>query len=156
MSQHRNAIALAAATMLAFAPLPGIAATPGSTIDAELARQFPPNLPGAAVLVVKDGVTLLNKGYGLANVELNAPIQPEHLFYAASVGKQFTAAAILKLAEEGKLTLKAPIRNYFPTIPSAWDSITVENLLNHTSGIANIYTDAAFRQHGFEEHTPEQ
>lgn len=125
-------------------------------IDAALHRLFPPNLPGAAVLVLEDGATLLNKGYGLANVELDVPMQPGDVFNAASVGKQFTAAAIMKLAEDGKLTVQTPIRRYFPTIPAAWDGITVEHLLHHTSGIANIFTDAQFRQHAYEKHTPQQ
>jgi len=158
MSLPAPAIALAATLVLApFASSAAASnATSSAAIDAELARQFPPRLPGAAVLVVKDGVTLLNKGYGLANVELGVPMRPGHAFYAASVGKQFTAAAILKLAEEGKLALDAPIRPFFPSIPPAWNGITVAHLLHHTSGIANIYTDAAFRQHAFEDHTPAQ
>jgi len=132
------------------------AATPAETMDAELRRLFPANLPGAAVLVMKDGVTLLDKGYGLANVELQVPVQPGHVFYAASVGKQFTAAAILRLVEDGKLTLQTPIRQYFPNVPASWNGITVEHLLHHTSGIANLYTDAGFRQHAFEPHTPQE
>ena len=132
------------------------AATPAETIDAELTRLFPANLPGAAVLVMKDGVTLLNKGYGLANVELQVPIQPGHVFYAASVSKQFTAAAIMRLVEAGKLTVQAPIRQFFPNVPASWNGITVEHLLHHTSGIANLYMDAGFRQHAFEPHTSQQ
>jgi D-alanyl-D-alanine carboxypeptidase len=132
------------------------AATPADTMDAELTRLFPANLPGAAVLVMKDGVTLLDKGYGLANVELQVPIRPGHVFYAASVGKQFTAAAIMRLVEDGKLTVQAPIRQFFPNVPASWDGITVEHLLHHTSGIANLFTDAGFRQHAFEPHTPQQ
>jgi D-alanyl-D-alanine carboxypeptidase len=150
-----SAAILSAAIAVALSS-PVSAATKAETIDAELKRLFPPDLPGAAVLVVKDGVTILNKGYGLANVELNVPIQPDHLFYAASVGKQFTAAGIMKLVEDGKLTVQTPIRKFFPTIPAAWNGITVEHLLHHTSGIANIFTDAGFRRHAFEEHTPQQ
>lgn len=134
----------------------GYAAPPAETMDAELTRLFPANLPGAAVLVMKDGVTLLDKGYGLANIELQVPIQPGHVFYAASVGKQFTAAAIMRLVEDGKLTVQAPIRQFFPNVPASWNGITVEHLLHHTSGIANLFTDAGFRQHAFEPHTPQQ
>ena len=125
-------------------------------INAELERLFPPNGPGAAVLVIKDGETVINKGYGLANVELNVPVQPGHVFHAASVGKQFTAAAIMKLVEDGKLNLQTPVRQYFPTVPASWQDMTVEQLLQHTSGIPNIFADAGFRQHAFEEHTPQQ
>lgn len=132
------------------------AATPAESIDAELRRLFPANQPGAAVLVQKDGVTLLNQGYGLANVELNVPIKPDNVFYAASVGKQFTAAAIMKLVEDGKLTVQTPIRQFFPNVPATWNGITVEHLLHHTSGIANLFADAAFRSAAFADHTPQQ
>jgi serine beta-lactamase-like protein LACTB len=132
------------------------AATKAEAVDAELHRLFPPDRPGAAVLVMKDGVTVLNKGYGLANVELNVPMRPDHLFYAASVGKQFTAAAIMTLVEDGKLTVQSPISRFFPGIPASWNGITVEHLLHHTSGIANIFMDDGFRRHAFEAHTPQQ
>lgn len=148
--------ASAAILFASAATLPASAATPAESIDAELTRLFPAQLPGAAVLVVKDGVTLLNKGYGLANVELNVPIKPDSVFYAASVGKQFTAAAIMKLVEDGKLTVQTPIRQYFPNVPAAWNDITVEHLLHHTSGIANLFMDASFRDAAFAEHTPQQ
>lgn len=132
------------------------AATPADAIDAELTRLFPPTLPGAAVLVIKDGKTLLDKGYGLANVELNVPVRPDQLFSVASVGKQFTAAGILKLAEAGKLAVGDPIRKYFPDVPPSWDGITIEHLLQHTSGIGNLFSDPAFRAQVFAPHTPAQ
>ncbi|EEF25774.1 penicillin-binding protein, putative [Ricinus communis] len=151
-------LSAAAAILLASTSLlPAAAATtPADAIDAELTRLFAANLPGAAVLVQKDGVTLLNKGYGLANVELNVPIQADSVFYAASVGKQFTAAAIMKLVEDGKLTVQTPVRQFFPKVPATWDGITVEQLMHHTSGIANLFSDAGFRQRAFDEHTPQQ
>lgn len=152
------AIPFALLTLPVFAANPAAtpAADPAAAIDAELVRQLPAGQPGAAVLVLKDGVTVLNKGYGLANVELNVPMQPGQLFNAASVGKQFTAAAILKLAEAGKLSVQDPIRTFFPDAPAAWDSITVAQLLQHTSGIPNLFMDASFRQGAFDAHTPAQ
>jgi serine beta-lactamase-like protein LACTB len=140
----------------ALVTLPARADTPAQVIDAELARLFAPDAPGAAVLVVKDGVTVLNKGYGLANVELNVPMRADHLFYVASVGKQFTAAAILTLVEDGKLALDTPIRRFFPSIPPSWDAITVAQLLQHTSGIGNPFSDAGFRARAFEAQSPQQ
>lgn len=153
MILHRHTIALFLSASLA---LSASAAALPDAIDAELTRLFPPSLPGAAVLVVKDGVTLLDKGYGLANVELNVPVQPDQLFSVASVGKQFTAAGILTLAEAGKLSVSDPIRKYFPGIPPAWDGITIEHLLHHTSGIGNIFSDPAFRAQVYAPHTPAQ
>lgn len=153
MRLHRHALFFLLCASLA---LPATAATLAEAIDAELTRLFPPALPGAAVLVVKDGVTVLNKGYGRANVELNVPMRPEYLFSVASVGKQFTAAGILKLAEAGKLSVGDPIRTYLTGIPPAWDGITIAHLLQHTSGIGNIFSDPAFRAQSFAPHTPAQ
>ncbi len=89
------------------------------------------------VLVVKDGKPLLRKGYGLANREWNIPNTPETRFRLGSITKQFTAAAILRLAEQGKLSLDDPISKYYPEAPAAWEKITIHHLLNHTSGIVS-------------------
>ncbi|MGB7904913.1 MAG: serine hydrolase domain-containing protein, partial [Steroidobacteraceae bacterium] len=74
-------------------------------------------------------------GYGLANVELDVPVKPDTVFQTGSVGKQFTAMAVMMLVEEGKLGLDDPIVNYFPGAPATWQGITVRHLLTHTSGI---------------------
>ncbi len=105
------------------------------SIDTLLAATYPPNGPGAAVILVKDGQVLHRKGYGLANVELNVPIQPETVFKVGSVTKQFTAVSILMLAEEGKLALSDPIEKFLPEYPTHGHRITIEHLLTHTSGI---------------------
>lgn len=132
------------------------AASAADAINTELVRLFPANQPGAAVLVMKDGVSILNRGYGLANVELHVPMQPGQVFHVASVGKQFTAAAILKLAEAGKLKLSDPLRSFFPDAPATWDGITIAQLLQHTSGIPDLFRDESFRKQAFEAHTPAQ
>lgn len=99
----------------------------------EMARQ---HIPGLAVGVYSRGRILLAKGYGLANVELNVPVKPQTIFNAGSVGKQFTATAIMMLAEEGKLSLDDSITKYFPEAPASWKPILIKNLLSHTSGLA--------------------
>ena len=76
-----------------------------SQIDDILTRAYPADAPGAAVLVVHRGQVLLRKGYGGANLELGVPMKPEHIFRIGSITKQFTAVAILQLAEAGKLSL---------------------------------------------------
>ncbi len=91
--------------------------------------------PGAAVLVVQDGRVLLSKGYGLANVEGKEQIRPDTVFDLASVSKQFTAMAILMLAERGKLSLDDPLTKFFPEFPAYAQKITVRHILNHTSGL---------------------
>ena len=99
---------------------------------------YPPDQPGAAVLVMKDGDALLRKAYGLANLELQVPLQPEHVFALASLSKPFTAAAILKLAEEGKLSLQDDISKFLPAYPTHGAHITIEHLLTHTSGLSAL------------------
>jgi len=108
------------------------------SIDAVMAAVYPPDKPGAAIIVVKDGRVVLRKAYGMANLELRVPMQPEHVFALASLSKQFTAAAILKLTEEGRLSLDDDITKFLPTYPTHGARITVEHLLTHTSGLSGL------------------
>ena len=117
---------------------PQDAVRPGSVaaqIDALLAGIYTPNLPGATVIVVKDGRVVLRKAYGLANVELQVPMQPESVLALASLSKQFTAAAILKLAEEGRLSVSDEISKLLPSYPTHGQKVLIEHLLTHTSGL---------------------
>ena len=99
-------------------------------------RPFVPRgLPGAAVLVVKDGSAIVRKSYGYADLEQRVRVQPTTNFRLASVTKQFTAAAILLLVEDGKLTLDDPVRRWLPSLPTTADPITIRHLLTHTSGL---------------------
>lgn len=104
-------------------------------IDEVLLKTFKPNEPGAAVIVVKDGKAIFRKGYGLANLELGAPIEPDMVFRLGSITKQFTAVSILMLAEQGKLSLDDEITRFLPDYPTKGQRITIEHLLTHTSGI---------------------
>ena len=90
------------------------------------------------VLVARGSEVILSKGYGSANLEWDVPNTPATKFRLGSVTKQFTAASILLLEERGKLTLDDPIKKYMPDAPTAWDAITIFNLLTHTSGIPNF------------------
>jgi len=129
---------------------PALAALPVSAQQAPLAaidrylrdesrRQ---RVPGVSVAVVRGGKLILARRYGEANVELHAPATDSTIYQSGSVGKQFTAALILRLATAGRLGLDDPIRRYLREGPPAWDSITIRHLLTHTSGIAD-YTDSA-------------
>ncbi len=122
------------------APAPATAAGPAAAIDALLRGAFPGDRPGAAVIVVKDGRPLFRKAYGMADLELGVPLQPDMVFRLGSITKQFTAIAILMLAEEGKLALQDPIEKHLPGYPTQGHVITIEHLLTHTSGIQS-YTD---------------
>ena len=125
-------------------------------LDRIFAEAYPAAGPGAAVIVVRDGKTVLRKGYGLANVELSVPIAPEMVFRIGSVTKQFTAAAILKLVEAGKLSLSDEIGRFLPDYPTRGKRITVEQLLNHTSGIRSLTGMPAWPSHTREDWTPAQ
>jgi CubicO group peptidase (beta-lactamase class C family) len=99
------------------------------------------NIPGIAIAVVRDGEPARVRGYGLANIELEAPVTPDTIFQSGSVGKQFTAAGILLLAEEGKLKLDDPLALHFPRAPATWHRITIRHLLTHTSGLSDSGDD---------------
>lgn len=90
-----------------------------------------------SVLVSQKGKILLNKGFGYANLEWQIPNSPTTKFRIGSLTKQFTAAAILLLEEKGKLKITDTLKKYMTDVPSAWDAITIFNLLTHTSGIPN-------------------
>ena len=101
-------------------------------IRAEVARQ---RIPGAAVAVIRNGQVVLAAGYGESNVEHRAAVTPDTIFQSGSVGKQFTAAAVAWLAEQGKLRYDDALTTFFPDAPQHWKAITVRHLLTHTSGI---------------------
>jgi CubicO group peptidase (beta-lactamase class C family) len=96
-----------------------------------------------SALVAKNGVILLNKGYGYRNAENKVANNEQTIFQLGSVTKQFTSAVILKLQEEKKLSVTDKLSKYFPGYPKG-DSITIEHLLTHTSGIYNYTNDANF------------
>jgi serine beta-lactamase-like protein LACTB len=124
--------------------------------DSRLSRYFKADQPGAVVLLMQDGKVLFKKGYGLANVELSVPIKPDMVFRIGSVTKQFTAAAVMLLVEEGEVDLQAPISRYLEKLPKAWKKVTVEQLLNHTSGIPDYAESGAAWEHRREDLTPTQ
>ena len=94
-----------------------------------------PSSPGCAVAVMKDGRILFEHGYGMADLDHNVPITTATVFNVGSIAKQFTGAAILMLAQEGKLSLDDPIRKYLPELPDFGVPITLRQMLAHTSGL---------------------
>ena len=91
--------------------------------------------PGCALSVIKDGQILYKRGYGMADLDHDVPITSETVFHVASISKQFTAAAILLLAEDGKLSLDDDIHKYIPELPDFGSTITLRHLIYHTSGL---------------------
>lgn len=112
------------------APLP----PPDKLVDGLFRSLIKPDMPGAAVLVAKDGKILCEQGYGLASLEHRVAVTPETKFRIGSVSKQFIAAAILKLQEQGKLRIEDKLAKYIPDYPRG-DEVTIHHLLTHTSGI---------------------
>lgn len=98
-------------------------------------------LPGASVAILRSGTVVKIQGYGLANIELDTPATPDTIYQSGSLGKQFTAAGILLLAEDGKLALDDRLAKHFPEGPSTWHRITVRHLLTHTSGLKDYGSD---------------
>ena len=138
-SERRTIMGLAAGGLLMGVLCNAALATPGDTIlmmdrlvSAEMSRH---KIPGMAVAVVKNGEVVVAKGYGFANLEHQVPVTTDSIFQSGSVGKQFTAAAIMLLEEQGKLRLDDKIANYLPRTKARWGSITLRHLLTHTSGI---------------------
>jgi len=103
-------------------------------VQAEMARQ---KIPGLALLVSRSGRVVRAQGYGLANVELQVPVKPETIFQSGSMGKQFTATAVMMLVEEGKIGLEDPLTKFFPDAPAAWTQVTIRELLSHSAGFTD-------------------
>jgi len=130
------------AALLATLPITAAAASRQALENAreQLRQAYAADEPGAAVLVMEKGKVILREGYGLANVELNVSISPETVFRIGSITKQFTAAGIMLLQEQGKLSVTDSISKYLPDYPTHGHEITIEHLLTHTSGIMS-YTN---------------
>ncbi|MBD0279959.1 MAG: beta-lactamase family protein [Flavisolibacter sp.] len=112
--------------------------------------------PGVAIGIVKDGKTLLKKGYGLSNVELAVFTDTNSVFQLLSISKQFIATAIMQLVENKKLSLDQPISQYISEAPAEWKTITIRNLLNHTSGIIDLTDVPPFFEQIREDASPAQ
>jgi CubicO group peptidase (beta-lactamase class C family) len=110
------------------------AAPDPSKVDAVFAR-WTATTPGCAVGVAEGGKVVLEKAYGMADLEHDAPNAPDTIFEAGSVSKQFTAAAVLLLAREGKLSLDDQARKYIPELPDYGKPLTIRHMLTHTSGL---------------------
>jgi CubicO group peptidase (beta-lactamase class C family) len=104
-------------------------------------------VPGISLAIVKDGALVVAKGYGESNVEHHVPVTAETIFQSGSVGKQFTAAAVMLMVEEGRLALEDSITRYLPSAPESWKPIRLRHLLTHTSGIPDYAVDSFDYRH---------
>jgi CubicO group peptidase (beta-lactamase class C family) len=115
----------------------------GDRIDGIFARWNTSSTPGCAVGASVDGRPALAKAYGMADLEHDVKITPDTIFEAGSVSKQFTAAAVLLLARDGKLSLDDPVKKYVPELPESASGVTIRHMLNHTSGLRDWGSIAA-------------
>jgi CubicO group peptidase (beta-lactamase class C family) len=138
---------LSALTLLFFSPLsaqfqPDIE----KKIDSIMMHTYPLTDPGAVLLIAKNGVPVMEKGYGLANIELTVANKPKFVFAIGSMSKQFTAVCLLQLQDAGKLSLDDDIRKHLPHYDTHGETITIRHLLTHTSGIPS-FTELDTFQH---------
>ncbi len=127
-------------------------------VDSLVSLQFKQTEPGVSILIARKGKIIYKKAFGSANVELNVAIQPDMVFRIGSITKQFTAIGILQLVEQGKISLQDSVQKYIPKFPSKGYTITIENLLTHTSGIPD-YANADTTNNPYSErldYTPQQ
>jgi CubicO group peptidase (beta-lactamase class C family) len=146
---RRPVVLAAILCLLQIFSTPSHAQSPATTaavteyVKAEMQRQ---HIPGLSLLVVKSGKIIRSEGFGLSNVELQVPVKPETIFQSGSVGKQFTATAVMMLVEEGKIGLEDPLTKFFPDAPAAWKEVTVRELLSHTAGFGDYPKDFDMRK----------
>src|ERR1700689_5728947 len=122
---------------------PALSVDVSNYVESEMRRQ---HIPGVALLVSRRGKIVQAEGFGLANVERQVPVKPETVFQSGSVGKQFTATAVMMLVEEGKVGLDDPLTKYFPDAPPTWKEVTVRELLSHTAGFGDYPPTFNFRK----------
>lgn len=139
----RFARTLAIASLLASCPLMAqqpLTASTTQRIDAVFARYNRSDSPGCAVGVYQNGAITYAMGYGSANLEYGIPITANTPFISGSVAKQFTAAAIALLVEQGRISLDDDVRTYIPELPDYGKKITIDHLVHHTSGLRDFWT----------------
>ncbi|MFN2564334.1 MAG: serine hydrolase [Gemmatimonadaceae bacterium] len=132
----------AGSVALIIAILPGVSLAQGAeptdsaaAVDRIFANWSSRQTPGCAVGVARNGQTLLERAYGMANLEYDVPNTPATIFEAGSVSKQFTAAAVVLLAQQGKLSLDDEVSKYIPELPDYEEPVTIRQMLHHTSGL---------------------
>jgi CubicO group peptidase (beta-lactamase class C family)/lysophospholipase L1-like esterase len=129
-----SVLAPLAFAVLSLAAATATASVPGSAVDAHFS-QWSDTTPGCAVGVSESGQVVLQRAFGMADLEHAVPNRPDTIFEAGSISKQFTAAAVLLLARDGKLSLDDPVTKYIPELPDYAAPVTIRQMLHHTSGL---------------------
>lgn len=128
-------------TLLCFLAVPSLSASSERTRDEQIdrfvaAQMEKHKMPGMSVAVMRNGKLALAKGYGTSSIEFNLPATKDTVYRIASVSKVVTSVALLRLVEQGKLSLEAPITQYLPDLPKSFSTVPVWKLMNHTAGLA--------------------
>ncbi len=133
---------LTLALLASIGGFPGPAPAQSEAVDAHVRQAMEKrHIPGLALAVIRDGRLVKTQGYGLATLEHQVPLNPRRVCHSGSVGKQFTATAVMLLVENGKIRLDDPIERHLGDVPAAWKPITVRQLLTPTSGIPDYGPD---------------
>ena len=135
MVRRREVLTLALCTACATAGGPRVSADDLRLVDSLFTAYSGPLVPGASVVVIREGRVVVRRAYGMADLEHRGAATPETDYRLASVSKQFTAMAVMLLAKDGRLRYDQPVRDFLPELPAATGSVTVRHLLNHTSGL---------------------
>jgi D-alanyl-D-alanine carboxypeptidase len=136
----------------AVAPDDAPSGAPGDSLDAHVtALMAERHIPGLSLVVVKGGTVVKAGHYGVANVELGAPVNENTSFMIASMSKAFTAAGLLLLVDQGKVALDDPVTKYLDGLPDTWADITLRRLLNHTAGLRDDWDTWSARRPGGNE-----
>lgn len=118
----------------------GVSKSETQRVDQLFSKWAKPDSPGAVVAVIENGAIIYSRGYGLASLEYDVPNAPTTVFHMASISKQFTALAIYLLALDGKLSLDDDVRKYLPELHQFDETITIRQLLHHTSGLRDQWS----------------
>ena len=138
---------IAVALLLALTPVAAETDRASDFINDYLQKK---QIPGCAVMARHNGKVVLSKGYGVANLEHGVRVTPETVFQSGSMGKQFTAMAVMMLVEERKLSLDDLISKYL-AVPSGWSGIKLRHLLTHTSGLGDYPEDFSLQKNYTED-----
>jgi D-alanyl-D-alanine carboxypeptidase len=129
-------------TLVPFILIATVSVTRADTTDDYVRRQMAEKkIPGLSVAVIRDGRVVKEAAYGKASIELNVPVTLDTSFPLASMTKIFTAAAVMELVQEGRISLDEPVIQILPELPSTWSAITIRHCLSHTSGLPDVLTD---------------
>jgi len=126
------------------------------SLDELIPKRLTEIAPGCVVLIAKDNEIIYRKAFGTANIELDILMKPDMLFRTGSMGKQYTAIAVLQLVEQGKIGLQDSIQKYIKDFPSKGYTITIENLLTNTSGIKDYLSEISNPSKEKESYTPKE